>query len=72
MAAPSCTFVDLRHGGTTRQAAYAAMKAAMISSEVAMLTLAPKNILRQWCVTASVEFPAGCGDQRKRDGFAAA
>ncbi|HQD64202.1 MAG TPA: SDR family oxidoreductase, partial [Casimicrobium huifangae] len=55
--------------GTTRQAAYAAMKAAMIShSKSLALTLAPKNI-RVNCVSpGSVEFPGGLWDQRKRDG----
>jgi len=55
--------------GTTRQAAYAAMKAAMIShSKSLALTLAPRNI-RVNCVSpGSVEFPGGLWDQRKRDG----
>ena len=55
--------------GTTRQAAYAAMKAAMIShSKSLALTLAPKNI-RVNCVSpGSVEFPGGLWEKRRLDG----
>ena len=55
--------------GSTRQAAYAAMKAAMIShSKSLALTLAPHNI-RVNCVSpGSVEFPGGLWEQRRLDG----